>query len=117
MLLTQQTDQKVRRRAVGRVGIRLLMWSGKDLGPEWQSPTDARATMEVEVREGTTVRQFLDNLAERYPIIREQVFPEHDLGRYIVAMLNDTGMGKDELLATTLHDGDVLTVLPIVVGG
>lgn len=102
---------------MGRVRIQFLMWSGKDLGPEWQSPTDVRANMEADVPEGTTVRQFLDSLAERYPIIREQVFPEHDLGRYIVAMLNDTGMGKDELLATALHDGDVLTVLPIVVGG
>ena len=93
------------------------MWLGTEMGPEWVSPTDSRATMQTEVPDGTTVRQFLDSLAERYPPIREKVFPDHDLAKYVIAILNQKGMDRDELLNQVLTSGDELTVLPIFVGG
>ena len=100
-----------------RVKAEFWMWMGKELGPEFESPSDMRANIQLEVPEGTTVRQFLDGLAERYPVIREKVFPDHQLGQYVVATLNHLGMNRDELYERVLQDGDVITILPIYVGG
>ena len=102
---------------MARVTIQFLMWLGKELGPEWESPTDVRATMTTSVPEGTTVRQFLADLAERYPPIREKVFSDQQLAPFVVATLNNQGLERNDLLGRSLRDGDVLTVLPIVVGG
>ncbi|MHB0869369.1 MAG: MoaD/ThiS family protein [Chloroflexota bacterium] len=100
-----------------RVKTEFWMWLGKELGPEFESPTDMRANLQSEVEEGITVRQFLDRLAERYPLIRERVFPDHQLGQYVVATLNHRGMDREDLYRQLLRDGDVITVLPIYVGG
>ncbi len=100
-----------------RVTIQFPMWLGKELGPEWVSPTDVRATMTTEIPEGTKVRQFLGSLADRYPPIREKIFPDHQLAPYVVATLNGRGLDRNELLETVLSESDVITILPIVVGG
>ncbi|MHB1414014.1 MAG: MoaD/ThiS family protein [Chloroflexota bacterium] len=102
---------------MGRVRVELMMWLGKELGPDWISPQDVRARMETDVAEGTTVRQLLDLLAQRYPAIQEKVFRDHDLAPYTIATLNQVGMDKAVLLDRPLCDGDALTILPIVVGG
>lgn len=93
------------------------MWQGKELGPEFESPTDVRARLQTQVPEGTTVRRLFEQLADRYPVIREKVFSDHELNRYMVATLNQKGMGRDELMEKVLRDGDVIVTLPIYVGG
>jgi sulfur carrier protein ThiS len=93
------------------------MWQGKELGPEWVTPGDLRANMETEVSTGTTVRALLDNLAERYAPIREKVFPDHQFSAHVVVTLNHQGIPREEILETILNDGDVITVVPLIVGG
>lgn len=102
---------------MARVKIGLWMWQGKEMGPEWVTPGDLRANLETEVPEGTTVRGFIENLAERYPPIREKVFPNHQFSPHVVVTLNHRGISKDELLDQVLQDGDVITVVPLIVGG
>ena len=93
------------------------MWLGKDLGPDWDSPGIARARLEAPAPEGTTVRQLLEGLGERYPVIGTKVLREHQLAPYTIATLNQLGMDRDEVMDVILSDGDVLTVMLIVVGG
>ena len=93
------------------------MWRGKELGPEFESPTDVKARLETEVPEGTTVRQLFEQLAERYPIIGEKVFTDHQLQKYMVAILNQEGVAREELMERVLKDGDVIATMPIYVGG
>jgi sulfur carrier protein ThiS len=102
---------------VERVKVQIWMWQGKELGPEWVTPGDLRANMETEVVEGTTVRVLLDNLAERYVPIREKVFPDHQFSTQVVVTLNHQGVSKEEILGSILRDGDVITVVPLIVGG
>ncbi len=100
-----------------RVRAEFWMWLGKELEKDFESPTDVRANIAIEVEEGTTVRQFMDQLAERYPIIKEKVFPNHQLGKYVLATLNHLGFDREELYEKVIQEGDVVTVLPIYVGG
>lgn len=100
-----------------RVKAEFWMWLGKDLGPDFMSPTDMRANLQTEVEEGATVQDLLDQIARRYPVVREKIFTDDRLSQYVVATLNYKGMNRVELLGTTLEDGDVVTVLPIYVGG
>ncbi len=100
-----------------QVRAEFWMWLGKDLGPDFESPTDMRASLRTEMEDGATIRGLFETLAEKYPIIQEKVYPDHQLGQYIVATLNYKGMNRDELLEQVLQDGDVVTVLPIYVGG
>jgi molybdopterin converting factor small subunit len=100
-----------------RVRTEFWMWLGKDLGPDFVSPTDMRASLQTEVQEGTTVEALLEQIAGRYPVVREKLFTDGQLSQYVVATLNYKGMNREELLARELGDGDILTVLPIYVGG
>lgn len=100
-----------------KVRVEFWMWQGKELGPEFVSSTDARARLETDVAEGTTVRQLFEQLAERYPIIEAKVFSDHQLQKYMIATLNHEGMAREELMEKVLRDGDVIAAMPIYVGG
>ena len=102
---------------LAHVKTEFWMWLGKELGPDFESPTDMRAALETDVENGTTVQQLFEEIAEKYPVVREKIYPDHQLGQYIVATLNYKGMNRAELLERVLQDGDVVTVLPIYVGG
>ncbi len=99
------------------VRVEFWMWLGNELGPEFESPTDMRASLQIQLDEGTTVRALFEQLAETYPIVRDRVFSDHQLGQYVVATLNHLGMNREDLYGKVLRDGDVVTVLPIYVGG
>ncbi|MHB1005567.1 MAG: MoaD/ThiS family protein [Chloroflexota bacterium] len=102
---------------MNRVIVEFPMWLGRDLGPDWESPGISRARLEADAPEGTTVRQLLVGLTERYPVIGTKVLREHQLAPYTIAILNQRGVNRDEVMDMVLSDGDVLTVMLIVVGG
>ena len=100
-----------------RVKVELWMWLAEQLGPDFVSPSKMRSVLETEVEEGTTVRDLFENLAERYPPIREKVFRDHSFDQYVVLNLNDTSVSPCEVCDRTLQDGDKITVLPMYLGG
>ncbi len=72
------------------------------------APKDALGEdrVELEVRPGTTVRELLDLLVARYPVLSSYV-------RFVSVAVNRAYVG----LSTELHDGDEVACLPPVGGG
>lgn len=100
------------------VKVEFMMWLGRELGPEFVRPDgDTRARLETEVEEGATVRQLFRQLAARYPMVKEKVFPDDQLARYMVATLNSDGISREELMERWVKPGDLVTVFPIIIGG
>ena len=98
-----------------RVKVEFWMWSPKELGPDFGSPTDKRATLNLCVADGTTVRALFEDLS--HPMIRRRVFSDHAFHPDITLTLNSRVMGYDELYGRVLTDGDTIAVLPMYVGG
>jgi len=101
------------------VRVKVEFWtrsgSGNDWGPDFESPADKRATLNLCVADGTTVRALFEDL-ERYPIVKQEVF-DRNFRPEINLALNSLVMGHDELYDRVLTDGDRITVLPVYVGG
>jgi molybdopterin converting factor small subunit len=100
-----------------RVKVEFWTWSGsvKEWGPDFESPTDKRATLSLCIADGTTVRALFEDL-ERYPIIKSEIF-DHAFHPDITLTLNSRVMGYDELYDRVLTDGDRISVLPMYAGG
>jgi sulfur-carrier protein len=90
--------------------------------------------MSVEVRIPTILRQYtggekavegsgeslvelIDDLESRHPGLRERLVDEKGLRRFVNVYLNDEDVRFLGGLATTVSDGDNVTVLPAVAGG
>jgi len=72
----------------------------------------------LELREGATVREAIDELVRRFPEIRERLFDDQNgLRRHINALVNGGNVQMRERFDTVLRDGDRLTLLPPVGGG
>lgn len=100
-----------------RVKVELWMWLAEQLGQDFVSPSKMRSVLETEVKEGTTVRDLFEDLAERYPPIRQKVFRDHSFDQYVVVNLNNRSVSAVKLCDRVLEDGDKITVLPMYLGG
>ena len=104
-----------------RVQVELWLWLNKELGGEFQSPSEMRSLTEMEVENGTTVRNLFDRLADRYPVIGQKVFNREN--RKFYPNLSVILTSKDEVISpysgedNVLKDGDKIKILPIYVGG
>ncbi|ASJ10632.1 molybdopterin synthase sulfur carrier subunit [Thermococcus sp. P6] len=67
---------------------------------------------ELEVPDGTTVRELVERLKERHPALREEVFGEDDL-----ADVNVSRNGRYASFDEVLKEGDVVALFPPVSGG
>ena len=68
--------------------------------------------------EGKTVGQLLDHLESRYPGLKGHVVTqEGKLHPFVHIYLNDEDIRFLGELETPLSDGDVISILPAVVGG
>jgi len=99
-----------------RVKVEFWMWSGKEVGPDFESPTDKRAALNLRVADGTTVRALFEDL-ERYPLVKQEIFSGRHFHPDINLAMNSLVMGHDELYDRVLTDGDRISVLPMYVGG
>jgi molybdopterin converting factor small subunit len=104
-----------------RIQVELWLWLNKELGGEFQSPSEMRSLTEMEVENGTTVRNLFDRLADRYPVIGQKVFNRQNKKFY--PNLSVILTSKDEVISpysgedNVLKDGDKIKILPIYVGG
>jgi molybdopterin converting factor small subunit len=104
-----------------RIQVELWLWLNKELGGEFQSPSEMRSLTEMEVENGTTVRNLFDRLADRYPVIGQKVFNREN--RKFYPNLSVILTSKDEVISpysgedNVLQDGDKIKILPIYVGG
>jgi len=104
-----------------RIQVELWLWLNKELGGDFQSPSEMRSLTEMDVENGTTVRNLFDRLADRYPVIGQKVFNRQNKKFY--PNLSVILTSKDEVITpysgegSVLGDGDKVKVLPIYVGG
>ncbi len=104
-----------------RIQVELWLWLNKELGEEFQSPSEMRSVAEMNVEEWTTVQDLFTRLADRYPIIGQKVFNRQN-GKFY-PNLSVILTSKEEVISpysgedSVLKDGDRIKVLPIYVGG
>lgn len=67
--------------------------------------------------EGSKVSEIIDHMDQQYPGIKEKLVTNGDAHRFINIYVNDNDIRFQDGLATSLRDGDVLTILPAVAGG
>ena len=71
---------------------------------------------EVEVS-GATVQAALEDLGARFPGVTQRLFDNGQVRRFINLYLNNEDVRYLDNLATTVKDGDELSIIPAVAGG
>jgi molybdopterin converting factor small subunit len=104
---------------MNRVTIELWLGLRKELGRDFQSPSEMRSIRGEWVEEGTTIRQLLDGLVRRYPPLSRVVFDRESRRLYpnVVVNYNDSVISPYVVHDQILKDGDKITVLPVYMGG
>lgn len=67
--------------------------------------------------EGNTVRGVLDNLTEQFPGLREYLFADNELHRFVNVYLNDQDIQYLDKLDTPVTSNDTVIILPAMAGG
>jgi molybdopterin converting factor small subunit len=67
--------------------------------------------------DGDTVGAVLRSLATEYPAMREHLFQDGDLRRYVNVYLNDQDIQYLQKLETPVGDADTVIILPAMAGG
>jgi hypothetical protein len=104
-----------------RVKVELWMWLGKELGGDFQSPSEMRSVTEMEVERGTGMQDLFEHLAHRHPAIAQKIYNPQTKKFYpnLSVIVTD----KHDLIrpfgseTSVLNDGDRIKVLPIYAGG
>jgi sulfur carrier protein ThiS len=104
---------------MNRVTIELWLWLGEELGRDFESPSEMRSIREEGVKEGTTIRQLLENLAVRYPPIAKSIFDTKAkrFFPHVVVNYNDRVISPHNVYDQVLKDGDKILILPVYMGG
>jgi len=71
---------------------------------------------EVEAQ-GETVGEVIEDLVERYPALRAQLYRDGDLGEFVNVYLGGEDVRTLEGLDTPVRDGSTLILLPAMAGG
>jgi MoaD family protein len=76
--------------------------------------TDGARTVPAD---GATVGAVIDDLESRHPGLRDRLIEDQAPRRFVNLYVNDEDVRFLDGLATTLSDGDTVTILPAVAGG
>jgi sulfur-carrier protein len=76
--------------------------------------TDGQAVIEAS---GATVQAALDDLGRRFPAVLQRIFENGQLRRFVNVYLNDEDIRYLDSLATSVKEGDELSIIPAVAGG
>jgi sulfur-carrier protein len=66
---------------------------------------------------GETVAEVIDDLVERYPTLRAQLFENGSIGSYVNVYLGGEDVRTLDGLDTRVHEGSTLILLPAMAGG
>jgi len=61
-----------------KVKIEIWMWMGKELGVDFDSLSEMRSMLEMDVKDGTIITEFIQSPARRHQPIIERIF---DIGK------------------------------------
>jgi molybdopterin synthase sulfur carrier subunit len=76
--------------------------------------TEGQAVVESS---GACVKSLLDNLAAKYPAIKERLFDNGQVRRFVNIYLNDEDIRYLDNMNTPVKDGDEVSIIPAVAGG
>ena len=73
---------------------------------------------EVVLAEGTTIGEILGNLDKAFPGLGERICDEQgNVRRFVNIFVNDEDIRFLEEKATTVKDGDEISIVPAIAGG
>jgi molybdopterin synthase sulfur carrier subunit len=67
--------------------------------------------------QGSTLAEILSDLFQRYPSLKEQIQPDHDLSRFVNVYVNDQDVRYLQGLNTAVGANDTVILLPAMAGG
>jgi len=82
--------------------------------PTLRAETQGAASVEAS---GETVRDLLDDLTGRFPALRERIYPEGELARFVNVYVEGEDVRTREGLDTEVTDGSTVILLPAMAGG
>ena len=78
--------------------------------------TEAGGEREVEA-EGATVRELLDDLTERFPALRERIYDDGQIARFVNVYLEGEDIRTLDGLDTPVGRRSTVILLPAMAGG
>jgi molybdopterin converting factor small subunit len=82
--------------------------------PTLRAETQGEASVEAS---GETVRDLLDDLTGRFPALRERIYPEGELARFVNVYVEGEDVRTREGLETEVPEGGTIILLPAMAGG
>jgi sulfur-carrier protein len=82
--------------------------------PTLRAETQGASTVEAS---GETVRDLLEDLTGRFPALRERIYPEGELVRFVNVYVEGEDVRTRDGLETTVSDGSTVILLPAMAGG
>ena len=95
------------------------MWLSHELEGDFECPSEMRSVRVEEAEEGTTLRELLHDLANRYPPLAKRIFDveTESLHPDVVINYNDQVVVPSQTYDRILRDGDRILFLPLAGGG
>ena len=66
---------------------------------------------------GATVRELLDDLAGRFPALRERIWEDGEVAEFVNVYLDGEDIRTLDGVETPVREGSTLTLLPAMAGG
>jgi sulfur-carrier protein len=82
--------------------------------PTLRAETAGAAAVEAD---GSTVRELLDDLTGRFPALRERIYPEGELARFVNVYVEGEDVRTRDGLETPVSDSSTVILLPAMAGG
>jgi sulfur-carrier protein len=82
--------------------------------PTLREETEGQATLEAS---GDTVREVLDDVAGRFPALRERIYANGDLAGFVNVYADGEDVRTRDGLETTVTDRSTVILLPAMAGG
>ena len=82
--------------------------------PTLRAETQGAASVEAN---GETVRDLLDDLTGRFPALRERIYPEGELARFVNVYVEGEDVRTRDGLDTEVSDSSTVILLPAMAGG
>jgi molybdopterin converting factor small subunit len=82
--------------------------------PTLRDETGGQAALQAR---GETVRDLLDDLMGRFPALRERIYADGDLARFVNVYVEGEDVRTRDGLETAVSDGSTVILLPAMAGG
>jgi molybdopterin synthase sulfur carrier subunit len=82
--------------------------------PTLRDETGGQAALQAR---GETVRELLDDLAGRFPALRERIYSDGELAQFVNVYVEGEDVRTQDGLDTSVENGATVILLPAMAGG